>query len=246
MTSETRSLAVVVLAAGKGTRMESSLPKVLQPLMGKPMIQHLLQSVDRLNANPCVVVVGPDMGNVEQEVAPRPTVIQAHQLGTGDAVKAARESLQSFSGDVLVVYGDTPLISTQTLERLLAARRLPSNPAVVVLGFRPDDPAQYGRLLAGSDGDLQAIVEYLDCSEYLRSSNLCNSGVMAFDAEHLFDLLDSISNHNSKGEYYLTDVISIARDKGLNCAFIEGDPQEVLGINTKAELAEVEAAFANA
>ena len=244
MNSGERDVAVVVLAAGKGTRMASNLPKVLQPLQGKPMVQHLLASVDALGVGQCVVVVGPDMENVQQAVAPRETVIQYQQLGTGDAVKAARSCLENFNGDVLVVYGDTPLITTKTLTRLLEERHSSADPAVVVLGFRPEDPAQYGRLLEGEDGELLAIVEYLDCDEALRNSNLCNSGVMAFDGNCLFELLDAISNDNSKAEFYLTDVVSIAKEKGLNCAFIEGEPQELLGINTKLELAEVEALLA--
>lgn len=240
MSHQEKSLAVVVLAAGKGTRMESHLPKVLQPLQGKAMIHHLLDSVNQLPVDQSVVVIGPQMDNVRDAVAPLSVVIQEQQLGTGDAVKASRELLQDFSGDVLVVYGDTPLISPKTLQRLIDARREADNPAVVVLGFRPKDPAQYGRLLPGVDGELQAIVEYLDCSEYLRHSNLCNSGVMAFDGSRMFQLLDAIGSDNAKQEFYLTDVVSIARSQGMNCRFIEADEMEVLGINTKAELAAVE------
>lgn len=241
MSIEERKVAVVILAAGKGTRMKSDLPKVLHPLNGKPMVEYLLASVDALNADEYVAVIGPGMANVERIVAPRKSVIQENQAGTGDAVKATRSYLEFFAGDVLVVYGDTPLISTDTLERLLARRNSPDNPAVVVLGFRPEDPAQYGRLVEGANGELEAIVEYLDCDEALRASNLCNSGVMAFNGKHLFTLLDDITNDNSKSEYYLTDVIAIARSKGLNCSYVEGDPLEVLGINSKDELAFVEA-----
>ncbi len=232
---------MVVLAAGKGTRMQSNLPKVLQPLLGKSMISYLLESLEPLAADDCVVVIGPNMDNVKAAVAPYSTVVQPFQLGTADAVQAARCRLSEFDGDVLVVYGDTPLITSETLQRLLERRRSEQDPAVVVLGFRPNNPAQYGRLLEGADGELQAIIEYLDCDEELRQSNLCNSGVMVFDGKSMFELLDAISNDNAKSEYYLTDAVSIARAKGFACAFIEGDPQEVVGINTKAELAEVEA-----
>ena len=244
MSSQKREVAVVVLGAGKGTRMQSDLPKVLQPLQGKPLISHLLSSVDPLNPDKCVVIVGPGMDNVAECVAPRLTAVQENQAGTGDAVKAARPMLEDFHGDVLVVFGDTPLITTATLQRLIAERNSEANPAVVVLGFRPDDPLQYGRLKEGDDGELEAIVEFVDCDEALKASNLCNSGVMAFDGQYLFELLDAISDNNSKGEFYLTDVVAIARAKGLTCSFVEGDPQEVLGINTKAELAEVEAMLA--
>ena len=244
MGNQQREVAVIVLGAGKGTRMQSDLPKVLQPLQGKPLISHLLQSVDAINADKTVVVIGPGMDNVKECVAPRDTAVQENQLGTGDAVKAAREHLEDFHGNVLVVFGDTPLITADTLQRLIDERNSPANPAVVVLGFRPDDPLQYGRLKEGDNGELEAIVEFLDCDDTLKASNLCNSGVMAFDGQYLFELLDAISNDNSKGEYYLTDVVAIARSKGLHCAFVEGNPQEVLGINTKAELAEVEAMLA--
>lgn len=244
MSQQQAEVAVVVLGAGKGTRMQSDLPKVLQPLKGRPLISHLLTAVDGINPDKCVVVIGPDMDNVKACVAPRLTAIQHQQSGTGDAVKAARAMLEDFHGDVLVVYGDTPLITTATLQRLLDERHSAANPAVVVLGFRPDDPLQYGRLKAGADGELEAIVEFVDCDEQLKASNLCNSGVMAFDGQYLFELLDAITNDNSKSEYYLTDVVAIAKSKGLSCAFVEGDPQEVLGINTKAELAEVESLLA--
>jgi bifunctional UDP-N-acetylglucosamine pyrophosphorylase / glucosamine-1-phosphate N-acetyltransferase len=244
MSNSEREVAVVVLGAGKGTRMQSDLPKVLQPLKGKPLISHLLKSIDPLNPDRCVVVVGPGMDDVKECVAPHLTAVQESQLGTGDAVKAARDMLEDFHGDVLVVFGDTPLITTQTLQRIIAERNSEANPAVVVLGFRPEDPLQYGRLKAGANGELTAIVEYVDCDEALKASNLCNSGVMAFDGQYMFELLDAITSENSKGEYYLTDVVAIAKSKGLHCAFVEGNPKEVLGINTKAELAEVESMLA--
>lgn len=244
MTNQKKSVAVVVLGAGKGSRMQSDLPKVLQPLKGQPLISHLLTSVGPLNAEKCVVVIGPDMDNVKACVAPHLTAIQHNQSGTGDAVKATRELLQDFHGNVLVVYGDTPLITTATLNRLLDERNSAASPVVVVLGFRPEDPLQYGRLKEGADGKLEAIIEYVDCDETMRASKLCNSGVMAFDGQYLFELLDAINDDNSKSEFYLTDVIAIARSKGLTCAFVEGNPHEVLGINTKAELAQVESLLA--
>jgi len=240
MNSKTNEVAVIVLAAGKGSRMQSNLPKVLQPLQGKPMIKHLLTSINALDAAQCVVVIADGMEDVKSVVAPLPTVIQKQQRGTGDAVQAASTVLADFTGDVLVVYGDTPLISTKTLQRLLNERRARTNSAVVVLGFRPVEPGHYGRLSIGTKGELKAIVEYLDCDDSLKASNLCNSGVMAFDGRYLFNLLAQINNDNAKGEYYLTDVVAIAIKQGLPCAFIEADPLEVLGINTKAELQQVE------
>ncbi len=241
-----RPLMIIVLAAGRGTRMGSTLPKVMQPLQGKAMIHHLLDTLAELQAETTLVVVGKNMAELEAAVAPHSTVVQQEPLGTGDAVKAARGHLQNFTGDVLVVYGDTPLISAKTLKAMIAARESQPEPAVVVLGFRPQDPKQYGRLLASPEGELLAIVEYLEASEGLRHSNLCNSGVMGFDGKHLLPLLDAIDNQNAKGEYYLTDVVGIARQAGLNCRFIEGREEEVLGINTQSELAALEQQLASA
>ncbi|MBT5414879.1 MAG: NTP transferase domain-containing protein, partial [Rhodospirillaceae bacterium] len=196
--------AAVILAAGKGTRMKSDLPKVLHPLAGRPMVRHLIATLDAVRASRAVVVVGPEMEVVTEAVAPLPTALQMDQKGTGDAVKAARRALAGFAGDVLVLYGDTPLLTVETLERMLAARRTAPHPAVVVLGFEPEDPAEYGRLIAGPDGALDAIVEFREADEAQRAIGLCNSGVMAIDGAVLFDLLDAVTDDNAKGEYYLT------------------------------------------
>jgi bifunctional UDP-N-acetylglucosamine pyrophosphorylase/glucosamine-1-phosphate N-acetyltransferase len=167
--------------------------------------------------------------------------MQKQRLGTGHAVMAAREALAGFDGDVLVVYGDTPLISAATLRRMLAARRSPENPAVVVLGFRPRDPGAYGRLIVDGRGHLQAIAEAKDANPEQRAVNLCNSGVMAVDGRMLFDLLDRVGNDNAKGEYYLTDMVQIARADGLGCDVVEGGEAELIGINSRADLARAEA-----
>ena len=236
-----RKTAVVMLAAGLGTRMKSDLPKVLHPLAGRPMIAHFLDTLAALAPERVVVVIGDGMDSVARTVAPHPTVVQSPRAGTGHAVMAARAALADFDGDVLVVYGDTPLITLPTLERMLAARRTEANPAVVVLGFRPKDAAAYGRLIVGPDGSLDAIVEANDASPEQLAVGLCNSGVMAIDGALLFGLLDRVGNNNTKGEYYLTDIVHLARRQGNACGFVEGSADELIGINCRADLAAAEA-----
>ena len=234
------NLAVVVLAAGMGTRMKSDLPKVMHPLAGRPMIRHLLETVARLDPARQVVVVGPGMEALEAAVAPHQTVVQHERRGTGHAVLQARRALEGFEGTILVLYGDTPLISEATLLRLLAEREGPDNPAVVVLGFRPADPAQYGRLVVGGEG-LKAIVEWKEATPEQREITLCNSGVLALDGRRAWGLLERVSDDNVKGEFYLTDVVSLARGDGASCSFVLGDEEELLGINSRTELASAEA-----
>jgi bifunctional UDP-N-acetylglucosamine pyrophosphorylase/glucosamine-1-phosphate N-acetyltransferase len=241
--SESRT-AAIVLAAGLGTRMKSALPKVLHPVAGRPMIGHLLDRLSAFQPERTVVVVSPGMPAVAEFVAPATTVIQDPPLGTGHAVLAAREALKGFDGDVLVLCGDTPLLTAATMQEMVAARRAQGDPAVVVLGFRPDDPGEYGRLVTAGDGGLDAIVEYREADDAQREIGLCNAGIMAIDGKRLFDLLDAVSDDNAKGEYYLTDIIEIARSKGWGCAVVEtDDPDEVMGVNSRAGLAEAEAAM---
>ena len=237
-------IAVIILAAGMGTRMKSALPKVMHPVAGRPMVRHLLETVSALSPERVVVVVGPDMDLVAQTVAPHPTVIQSNRLGTGHAVAQAKEALAGFAGTVLILYGDTPLITLPTLQAMLEQRRTAPHPAVVVLGFRPGENAEYGRLVIGEDG-LQAIVEFKDASLEQRALPLCNSGVMAVDGGRLFGLIARLSNDNAKGEYYLTDIVALARADGASCGFVEGENEELLGVNSRAELAEAEAVVQN-
>jgi bifunctional UDP-N-acetylglucosamine pyrophosphorylase / glucosamine-1-phosphate N-acetyltransferase len=234
-------LAVIVLAAGMGTRMKSSLPKVMHPLAGRPMVGHLIDTVSGLGPDKMVVVVGPGMEQVAQAVGNAHVVVQHERLGTGHAVAQARDALAGFDGDIIVLYGDTPLITRATLERLLAERRSPRDPAVVVLGFRPEEAGHYGRLVVGAEG-LKAIVEYRDASPEQRAIPLCNSGVMAFDGKRLWGMVERIGNLNAKNEYYLTDVVALARAAGACCSHVEGAPMELLGVNSRAELAVAEAA----
>ena len=237
--------AAVVLAAGKGTRMKTELPKVLHKLAGRPMIAHVLANLAPLACERIVVVIGPGMEGIAAAVAPHATALQAEPRGTGHAVLAARAALQGFTGDVLVVYGDCPFISSATIGKLIARRRAADRPAVVVLGMRPADPAQYGRLIVGDGGMLQAIVEHRDASAEQRAITLCNSGVMAIDGGRLFALLDRVGNKNAKGEYYLTDIVAIARADGAACAVVEAPADELIGINSRAELAAAEAILQN-
>ncbi len=235
------AVAVVVLTAGFGTRMQSALPKVLHKIAGRPMIQHLLDAVAGQQPDRVIVIVGEDNDGVAEAVRPHATAVQHQRLGTGHAVMQAREGLAGFDGDVLVLFGADPLISGETMARMRARRNAEDHPAVVVLGFRPDDPGLYGRLVTGDDGDLLEIVEAGDADAATLEIGLCNSGVMAIDGARLFDLLDDVGNDNAKGEYYLTDIVAAAKAAGHACAVIEGDPDELIGIDTRADLARAEA-----
>ena len=224
--------------------MKSAKPKVLHEVAGKPMIGHLLDALAGFGAERTIVVVSPGMPAVAEYVVPATTVIQDPPLGTGHAVMAARDALTGFEGDVLVLFGDTPLLTRATMEAMVAARNAAADPAVVVLGFRPGDPGEYGRLITAKDGGLEAIVEFRDADEGQREIGLCNAGIMAIDGARLFDLLDAVGNDNAKGEYYLTDIVAIARTRGWGCSVVEtNDPDEVMGVNSRAGLAEAEAAM---
>ncbi len=233
--------AAVVLAAGLGTRMKSDRPKVMHPIAGRPMVGHLVATLEAMGLDRIVVVVGPESDTVAKALAPHPCVVQRERLGTGHAVLAARPALEGFTGDVLVLFGDSPLVETDTLSRMLRARRDGADPAVVVSGFRAADPGAYGRLITNGDGGLEAIVEARDATPAQRRVDLCNSGFMAIDGRRLFGLLDRIGNDNAKGEYYLTDIVALARADGAACAVVEGEEAEFLGINSRAELAAAEA-----
>jgi bifunctional UDP-N-acetylglucosamine pyrophosphorylase/glucosamine-1-phosphate N-acetyltransferase len=236
-----RRTAAIVLAAGEGTRMKSDLPKVLHALAGRPMICHVLASLEAVAPDLTVVVIGPAMEGVAAAVAPLPTVVQDEALGSAHAVLAAREAVEGEADDVLVLFADTPLIAPGTLERLLSARRASPFPAVVALGMHPDDPGQYGRLVTGPDGALEAIVEFPDAGAQQRAIPLCNSGVMAVDGAVLFELAAGVGNDNAKGEYYLPDIVGLARARGLGCAVVEGEASELMGVNSRADLAAGEA-----
>lgn len=234
------AIATVILGAGSGTRMKSKLPKVLHQVAGRAMISHLLGSLEALAPEKTIVVVAPGMDDVRAEVAPAEIAVQEQALGTAHAVGAALEALQGFSGDVLVLYGDTPLLTADTLQELVDARRQGDNTAVAVLGFEPENPTGYGRLVTAQNGDLEAIVEELDASDEIRKIRFSNSGVMAIDGTHIAELINAVENKNAKAEFYLTDIIEIARTKGLVCKAVKSADTELLGVNNRVQLAQAE------
>ncbi len=243
MTAPTNPLAIVVLAAGQGTRMKSDLHKVLHPIAGRPMIEHLLASAAQLAPQRQVVVVGAGREALERALGGRADiVVQDPQHGTGHAVQQAERALTGFAGDVLILYGDVPFVRAETMRTMLARLNAADAPAVVVLGFEPADALQYGRVLAHDDGRIAKMVEYKDASEAERACTLCNSGLMAVRSAGLFDLLGKVGNANAQGEYYLVDIVNIANAEGSSCAVVvTDDADEVAGINSRAELAEAEA-----
>ena len=235
--------SLIILAAGKGTRMNSELPKVLHPIAGDPMLVHAMAAGATLELIHTIVVAGHGAKAVtavaqsfDEEAQ---VVLQSEQLGTAHAVAQARDALSGFNGTAIVLYGDTPFVSPETLEAMMAAAK---DADVVVLGFEAADPGRYGRLVM--DGpSLERIVESKDATEAERAITLCNSGVIACNADLLFDLIDAVGNENASGEYYLTDIIGLARSRGLKATAVTCDEAETLGVNSRAQLAEAEAAF---
>lgn len=234
--------ASIVLAAGKGTRMKSDLHKVLHPIAGRPMLDHLMASIDALGPSKQVVVVGSGRDQIEAAVEGRAdTCLQEPQLGTGHAVQQAEAALDGFSGDVLVLYGDVPFVRAETMRAMLDRLNSSDAPAVVVLGFEPEDPLQYGRIITDYDDHIAKMVEFKDADVAERECRLCNSGLMAAKAADMFALLARVSNDNAQSEYYLPDIVNIAIADGRTCAVVRTeDPDEVAGINSRSELAAAE------
>ena len=237
----TRTSLTVVLAAGEGTRMRSRLPKVLHQVAGQSMLAHVLQAAPSGAGSSLAVVIGPDHAAVADEArrvrGDAQTFVQRERLGTAHAALAARDAIAKGVDHLLVAFGDTPLISSGTFERLRTA--LDNGAALAVLGFRAADPTGYGRLLMEADR-LVAIREHADASADERKVTLCNAGVMAFAGKSALAILDEVGNANSKREFYLVDAVGIAHGKGLEAVVIETNEDEVRGINTKAQLAEAE------
>lgn len=231
-------IAAIILGAGKGTRMKSDLPKVMMPVCGKSMIRHIIDTLENAGVEKIVTVIAPDGDIVKKEVSPYPTCVQEKQLGTGNAVLAAETLLKDFHGDILVIFGDQPLYTKNTIERVINRRR--EGYSVVCVGFKPIDPARYGRLILNSKGELERIVEFKDATDEEKAINFCNSGMMCFDGKVMFEILNSISNENAANEYYLTDAISIALSKGLKCSAVECPVEEASAANTREELALLE------
>lgn len=241
----TPPLTIVVLGAGKGTRMKSDLPKVMHKIAGRSMLGHVLDVAAAAEASRVAVVIGPGMervGEAARDFLPDAEIyVQAEQRGTADAVKAALPALQASAGDIIVLYADTPLLQPATIARLRTA--LAKGAAVAVLGFEAADPTGYGRLLTDADGTLAAIREEKDATDVERSVRICNSGVMAFRVSDMGDVLARISNDNAKAEFYLTDAVEVIRAMGGTAAIVTCPENEVLGVNARGQLAEAEAIF---
>lgn len=240
--TDQRRFAVVILAAGQGTRMRSDTHKVLHPIAGKPLLLHLLDRVDALGPDKRVVVVGKGREQVEVAIAGRDVAValQAEQKGTGHAVQQAEAALGGYDGPVLILYGDTPFVEADTLRRMIDRLDGEGGPGVVVLGSRPADPLKYGRIILGEGDRIARMVEYKDATEEERAVRLCNSGMMAVRAPDLFCWLAEVGNDNAAGEYYLPDIVNIAAREGREAVVIEGDPYEAAGVNSRAELAHLE------
>ena len=242
---QSRDFAVVILAAGKGSRLKSGVHKVLHNIAGRPIIEHLMAQVAILEPSRTIVIVGDEREQVEQQVSDRATcVVQEPQLGTGHAVAQAKDALSDFDGDVIMLLGDAPFITAVTMIEMLERLRAADEPAVVVLGFEPADALQYGRVITHADMTIEKMVEYKDANEAERATRLCNSGLMAARSHDLFDLLERVDNDNAQGEYYLPDIVNVAVKDGRTCAAVVADrPEEVLGINSRKELAAAERQF---
>src|SRR4051812_42394072 len=240
--SDQRRFAVVILAAGQGTRMRSDTHKVLHPITSRPLLLHLLDRVDALGADKRVVVVGKGREQVEGAIAGRNVTValQEEQKGTGHAVQQASDALAGYEGPVLVLYADTPFVEADTLRRMLDRLDGEGGPGVVVLASSPPDPLKYGRIVLGEGDRIAKMVEYKDASEEERAVRLCNSGMMAVRAKDLFRWLDKVGNDNAAGEYYLPDIVNVAGAEGREAVVIEGDPYEAAGVNSRAELAHLE------
>jgi bifunctional UDP-N-acetylglucosamine pyrophosphorylase / glucosamine-1-phosphate N-acetyltransferase len=234
--------SVIVLAAGMGTRMRSDTHKVLHPIAGKPMLMHLLDTVDSLGARERVVVVGKGRDQVEVALNGRGIKVahQAEQKGTAHAVQQAQSVLSGFDGNILILYGDTPFVAADTLTEMLARLDAPDSPAVVVLASCPEDPKAYGRVILGQGDTIAKMVEYKDATEEERAVRLCNSGMMAVRSADLWGWLAKVGNANAAGEYYLPDVVMIAAAEGRASVAVETDPWQTAGVNSRAELAHLE------
>jgi bifunctional UDP-N-acetylglucosamine pyrophosphorylase/glucosamine-1-phosphate N-acetyltransferase len=234
--------SVIVLAAGMGTRMRSDTHKVLHPIAGKPMLMHLLDTVDGLGAEERVVVVGKGRDQLEEALNGRGVRIahQAEQKGTAHAVQQAETVLSGFDGNIVILYGDTPFVAAETLTEMLQRLDGQDAPAIVVLASSPDDPKAYGRVILGQGDTIAKMVEFKDATEAERAVRLCNSGMMAVRAADLWRWLAEVGNDNAAGEYYLPDVVMIAAREGRSSVVVEADSWQTAGVNSRAELAHLE------
>jgi bifunctional UDP-N-acetylglucosamine pyrophosphorylase/glucosamine-1-phosphate N-acetyltransferase len=245
MTHRHPEVVALVLAAGQGTRMNSDLAKVLHPMAGRPLLGHVLETLDELGVGRVLVVIGHQRERVRACFADAGIewVVQAEQRGTGHAVLMAGPALEGFEGTLLVVCGDTPLLRAQTLDALLT-RHASSGAAVTVLSMRLPDPSGYGRIIRGEDDAIAAIVEHRDATAAQREIDEVNSGVYAFDYPALAEVLADLTAHNDQGEYYLTDTVGLLKRRGKDARVVcAADHRELMGINTVDQLAEAERAW---
>lgn len=240
-----RKLACIILAAGKGTRMKSALPKPLHPVAGLPMVNHVLASAESLSPEKIVVVIGNDMSEMAEAVKPHTTVIQKTPNGTGGAALAAKEALGRFDGDILILFADMPLMTTDTMQRMIDLRRQLPSIGIVFSAMQPENPGSYGRMVMGDDGTLDRIVEFKDATPEQKKITLCNGGVVCADGQRLFSWLEQITPDNAQGEYYLTDLPQMARRDNLQSHILEVPAQEMEGANTRADLARLEKLMQN-
>lgn len=239
-------IAVVILAAGKGTRMKSAKSKVLHEIAGLPLIGHTIKLSERLDPERIIVVLGPDMKEVEEAVKPHTIAIQENARGTGDALKAALPALEGFQGsDILVLYGDMPLIEEQDLKGLIGARFAEENAGISILGMRPEFPGAYGRMIMAQDGTLEKIVEAKDASPEELNIDLCNAGIYCIEAAHVKKWVEAIDCKNAQNEYYLTDLPAIAKKEGYATVICETEEENAQGVNSRIELSYAEQIFQN-
>jgi bifunctional UDP-N-acetylglucosamine pyrophosphorylase/glucosamine-1-phosphate N-acetyltransferase len=240
--TDQRRFAVVILAAGQGTRMRSDTHKVLHPIAGRPMLLHLLDRIDSLGPERKVVVLGKGREQVEAALGGRgvTVAVQAEQKGTGHAVQQAEQALTGYDGPVVILYADTPFVEPETLQRMLERLDGDSGPGAVVLASSPADPLNYGRIILGRGDRIAKMVEYKDATDEERAVRLCNSGMMAVRSGDLFRWLRQVGNVNAAGEFYLPDIVNIASAEGREAVVIEADPYETSGVNSRAELAHLE------
>lgn len=241
------NLSTIILAAGKGTRMKSSIPKALHEVASKPLIGHVINLINNLDTQANVVVTGPSMKEMERYINAEGSgmhcITQNDRLGTGHAAQIGLDyiikSQEENNSDILVLYADTPFVKADTIKKMY--KLLDSETAVVLLGFIAKDPAKYGRLIINNKNELKEIVEFLDCTEEQREINICNSGIILINGKYASSLLDKIKPNNAKGEYYLTDLVKIANDSNIKCKYITIDEFEAVAINSREELVQAEA-----
>ena len=238
-----KGLAVVILAAGKGSRMKSALPKVLHQVAGLPMVQHIVRTAETLSPQKIIVVLSPGMDDVAAVVSPHAVAIQQQPKGTGDAVRAALPFLEGFKGRVLVLYGDVPLVNPDTLDRLLVHHDQGNGFGATFLAMAPSNPTGYGRIFQNPDGTLSRIVEEADATEDEKLVRLCNSGLMVLEGEGIAERIEKIGSQNAQGEFYLVDIAKVLATEGVVTGVIRGDYAELRGVNSRVQLAELEMAW---